>query len=55
MAESEALPGASGIRVSTEKLIGQVSKKVRIHVKTDKLQNPGAYRDQVESARVAKN
>ena len=55
MAESEALPGASGIRVSTEKLIGQVSKKVRIHVKTDKWDNPEDYRHQVEFLSEPKN
>ena len=54
MAESEALPGSTRIRASTEKMIGQVSKNGRIRVKTDKWQNPGDYRDQVESVRVAK-
>ena len=55
MAESEALPGASGIRASTEKLIGQVSEKGRIRVKTDKWEKPGDWQDKVESVRVPKN
>ena len=55
MAESEALPGASGIRASTEKLIGQVSEKGRIRVMTDKWKDPGDCRDQVESVQVPKN
>ena len=55
MAESEALPGSSRIRASTEKLIGQVSENGRIHVKTDKWQNPADYQDQVESVRRPKN
>ena len=54
MAEYEALPGASRIRASTEKLIGQVWEKDRIRVKTDKWQNPGDYRDQVESVQLPK-
>ena len=55
MAESEALPGSSRIRASTEELIGQVSKKGRIRVKTDKWENPEDYLDQVESLSVPKN
>ena len=54
MAEFEALRGASGIRASTEKLIGQVSKKGRIRVKTDKWKNLRDCRYQVESVRVPK-
>ena len=49
MAESEALPGSSRICASIEKLIDQVLEKGRIRVKTDKWENPGDYRDQVES------
>ena len=55
MAESEAFPGSSRIRATTEKLTDQVSEKGRIRVKTDKWENPEDYRDQVESLSVPKN
>ena len=55
MAESEALPGPDRIHASIEKLTGRVLKKGRIRVETDKWQNPGDYRDLVESVRVPKN
>ena len=54
MAESEALPGASRIRASIEKLIGRVSAKGRISVNTNKWQNPRHYQDLVESCEYRK-
>ena len=55
MAESEALPGASRIRASTEKLTDRVWEKGRIRVNLDKWQNLGDYRDLVESMRAPEN
>ena len=55
MEESGGLSGSGRLRANTEKLIGQVYKKGRICVKTDKWENPEDYRDEVESLSVPKN
>ena len=54
MGETEVLSGSGRIRTSTEKLTDRVWEKGRIHVNTDKWQNPRDYQDQVESVRVPK-
>ena len=53
--ESRLVPAKAGIRASTEKLSGRVRKNGRISVSTEKLLNPGEYRQKVESVRVPKN
>ena len=54
MAESEGTPGSGRIHASTEKVTGRELEKGRIRMNTEKWQNPGHYRDQVESVRVPK-
>ena len=55
MESSRSVPGKGRIRASVEKLSQRVSKKGRICVSTEKSQNPGEYREKVESVRVSKN
>ena len=55
MVEPGRVPGKGRIRASTEKLSGRVSKNGGISVTTGKWQNPGEYREKIESVRVPKN
>ena len=55
MVESRRVPGKGRIRVSTEKLSGRVMKNCRINVSTGKWENPGEYREKLESVQVSKN
>ena len=55
MVESGRVPGEGRIRKSMEKLSRGVSEKGRISVSTEKWENPGEYRETVESVRVSKN
>ena len=49
MVESGQVQGKGRIRATLEKLSGRVSEKGRISVSTRKRQNPGEYRETVES------
>ena len=53
MVESGRVLGEGRIRASTEKLSGRVSEKGRFSVSTGKWQNPGEYREKLESMRVS--
>ena len=53
--EPGRVPGKSGIRASTGKLSLRVPKNGRIGVSTEKLLNPGEYREIAESVRVPEN
>ena len=55
MVKSRRLLAKDGICASTEKLSGLVRKNGRISVSTEKLLNPGDYRQKMESVRVPKN
>ena len=55
MVESVRIPRKGRIRATIEKLSGRVSEKGRISVSTRNWQNPGDYREKVESVRVQKN
>ena len=55
MVEFGRLLGKGRIRTTYEKLSGRVSEKGRISVSTRKWENPGEYREKVESMRVSKN
>ena len=53
--ESRRVPAKDGIRASTEKLSEQVRKNGRINGTTEKLLNPGEYRQKMKSVWVPKN
>ena len=53
--ESGGVSGKSEIRASTGKLSLRVRKNDIIGVSTEKLLNPGEYREKVESVRVPEN
>ena len=55
MVESGRVPGKGRIRASSEKLSRWVSEKGRISVSSEKWQNPGEYREKVESMPLLKN
>ena len=55
MVECGRVRGKSRIRAIVEKLSRRVPEKGRICVSTEKWQNPGKYREKVESVRVSKN
>ena len=55
MVESGQVSGKGRIPASIEKLSQRVSKNGRISVSTRKCENPGEYREKVESVRVPKN
>ena len=55
MVESRRVPGIGRICTSIEKLSQRVPEKGRICVSAEKWQNPGEYREKVESVRVSKN
>ena len=55
MVESGRVPGKCIIHASIKKLSGRVPEKGRINVSTEKWQNPGEYREKVESAQISKN
>ena len=55
MVDSEQVPGKGRIHASIEKLSGRVSEKGRISVSTRKWQNPGEYREKLESVPLMKN
>ena len=52
MASSGSVQGKGRIRASVEKLSRRVSKNSRICVSIEKWQNPGEYREKVESVPV---
>ena len=49
MVEPGRVPEKGRIRASTEKLSERVPKYGRIRISTEKGQNPGKYREKVES------
>ena len=53
--ESGRVLGKGGIRASIGTLSGRVPKNGRISVSTEKLSNPGEYREKVESVRALEN
>ena len=53
--ESGRVLGKGRIRASIEKLSRRLPEKGRICVSTEKWQNPGGYRENVESVQVSKN
>ena len=55
MVESGRVPRKGRILASIEKLSKRVPEKGRICLSTEKWQNPGEYREKVESIRVSKN
>ena len=55
MVQSRGVPAKDGIRANTDKLSGPARKNGRISVTTEKLFNPGEYRQKMESVRVPKN
>ena len=55
MVESRGVPAKGRIPASIEKVSGRVPEKGRISVSTEKWQNPGEYREKVESVRVSEN
>ena len=55
MVEFGRVPGKSRIHLNIEKLSRRVPEKGRICVSTKEWQNPGEYREKVESVRVSKN
>ena len=55
MPESGSVPGKGRIRASVEKLSRGVPEKGPICVSTEKCQNQGQYRENLESVRVSKN
>ena len=54
MVEFRGVTGKNRIRVSIEKLSRRVPEMGRICVSTEKWENPGEYREKVESLRVSK-
>ena len=55
MVEFRRVSGKGRIRSGTEKLSVRVAENGIISVITEKWQNPGEYREKVESVRVPKN
>ena len=55
MVESGPVPGKGRIPANTEKLFERIVEKGRNSVSTEKLQNPGQYREKVASVRGTKN
>ena len=55
MASSGSVPGEGRIRASVKKLSRRVPENGRISVSTEKWQNRGQYRENVEFVRVSKN
>ena len=55
MAESGRVPEKGRISASIEKLSRRVTEKGRICVSIENWQNPGEYREKLESVRVSKN